>query len=248
MGERARSSAQRGLAVPPDRKAAALPALLLVVCSACASSRVDVITTFNPPEFFVEHDRMEEHGIQTVAVAGLKELGTPLPQAWELVSDELNLQLGQATEFQLVERLRIDALLRELRLAPRIVDEAKAREIGRMLGADAVILGTFRADPQEWSLSARLVQVESGLQDWRSRAYATSSEQGTWVLAPQEMIRELCSSVASSLSPLPRREPWTRMGSRPLTAQERHERNATEALSAVMIAFLPFIIGVIALL
>lgn len=58
------------------------------------------------------------------------------------VADELNLQLGKTGHFRMIERLRIKELYAEQDFAPELVEDTTAARIGRMLGAEAVILGT----------------------------------------------------------------------------------------------------------
>ena len=58
------------------------------------------------------------------------------------VADELNLQLGKTGHFRMIERIRIKELYAEQEFDPARVEDSTAALIGRMLGAEAVILGT----------------------------------------------------------------------------------------------------------
>jgi TolB-like protein len=59
-----------------------------------------------------------------------------------LVTDEFNLRLGMTNRFRMIERIRVKELYREQDFDPARVEETTAARAGRMLGAQAVILGT----------------------------------------------------------------------------------------------------------
>jgi TolB-like protein len=58
------------------------------------------------------------------------------------VADELNLRLGKTGHFRMIERIRIKELYAEQEFDPERVEDTTAARIGRLLGAEAVILGT----------------------------------------------------------------------------------------------------------
>mgnify|MGYP001616867633 FL=1 len=62
--------------------------------------------------------------------------------AEHLVADEVNLRIGMTNRFRMIERLRVKELYREQDFDPRRVEDTTAARIGRMLGAQLVILGT----------------------------------------------------------------------------------------------------------
>ncbi|MGZ8492637.1 MAG: CsgG/HfaB family protein [Gemmatirosa sp.] len=62
------------------------------------------------------------------------------------VADLLTTDLAQASQLRVVERLRTDAILRELRLAGSgQVDSATAPRVGRLVGARNLVLGSVRS-------------------------------------------------------------------------------------------------------
>lgn len=72
--------------------------------------------------------------------------------------------LQGATALQVVERERIQWLLDELALQrdPNFVDQATAVRTGQLLGATAVLFGSFTVHRRDMLLTARLVNVETG--------------------------------------------------------------------------------------
>lgn len=62
--------------------------------------------------------------------------------AERLVADEVNLRIGMTNRFRMIERMRVKELYREQDFDPRRVEDTTAARIGRMLGAQIVILGT----------------------------------------------------------------------------------------------------------
>ena len=72
--------------------------------------------------------------------------------------------LAHASELQLVERMRLDAILAELDLVDAgIVDPQTAPRVGRLVGARRLLIGNISASPDSTiTLSARLVDVIAG--------------------------------------------------------------------------------------
>lgn len=79
-----------------------------------------------------------------------------------LIAELLTTQLANLDHLTLVERLRIDDLLRELDLRRRGITEDRGLELGRMLNADFVLLGSLGSFGSSYTLSARLLRVETG--------------------------------------------------------------------------------------
>jgi TolB-like protein len=83
-------------------------------------------------------------------------------------ADEFSLQLGKLARFDIVERQRITDLYHEQDMDPARVDKTTAVQIGKMLGAHAVVMGTITDyRPGRVSANARLVSVETGEIAWQ---------------------------------------------------------------------------------
>ncbi len=79
------------------------------------------------------------------------------------IADALATELSREKRFILAERTRIEALLSELNLSTSgLVDTASAQRLGRMLGVQALVLGSFSAVGQMVRIDARFAEVETG--------------------------------------------------------------------------------------
>jgi TolB-like protein len=83
-------------------------------------------------------------------------------------AEEFSIQLGRLSRFEIVERDRIGDLYDEQDLDPNRVDQTTAVQLGKMLGAHAVVMGTVSDyRPGRVSANVRLVTVETGAIAWQ---------------------------------------------------------------------------------
>jgi len=80
----------------------------------------------------------------------------------QTVAELLVTQLANLEHLTLVERMRIDDLLAEQELQRQGVTEDGGMELGQMLNADYVLLGSIGASGSSVTFSARLLDVASG--------------------------------------------------------------------------------------
>jgi len=79
------------------------------------------------------------------------------------LADLLLTDLSRSRDLQVVDRLRVDALLRELGLARAgAVDTATAARFGRLVGARRLVLGTLTAGDDRARLDGRVGDVATG--------------------------------------------------------------------------------------
>jgi TolB-like protein len=80
------------------------------------------------------------------------------------LADMLNTELSKMGGLKLVERTSLEKVLREIGLAQAgVVDETQAQSVGKMAGAQVLLLGSFNyAFNGEIRIDARLVKVETG--------------------------------------------------------------------------------------
>jgi len=72
------------------------------------------------------------------------------------------LMLGES-ELKIFERSQINSIMKEAEFnASGMVLEDSAMELGRMVGADTLIIGSFKTAGQQLRINCRLVKVESG--------------------------------------------------------------------------------------
>ena len=72
--------------------------------------------------------------------------------------------LSGTTDLKVIERERIQWLLDELNLQkdPELIDQSKAVRAGKLLGAHAVLIGSYTVHGRQIWISSRLVKVETG--------------------------------------------------------------------------------------
>jgi TolB-like protein len=127
-------------------------AVVTLACcwSLLSSFNCATVRPYRVTDFF-RSPRIAEQGIKRVAVLPFQNLSGD-KAAGGVVTEEFMLQLGKTGLFDLVERGRIEELWREQDLDTLSrFDEATAVRIGKMLGAEGVILGTvtkYEANPQ----------------------------------------------------------------------------------------------------
>ena len=79
------------------------------------------------------------------------------------IADMLMTSLGQAEGLQLIERLQIEKALANFHLElSGPIDTEAAVEVGKWLGADAVVLGSFIRFGDEFRIDARIIDAQTG--------------------------------------------------------------------------------------
>ena len=78
------------------------------------------------------------------------------------IPESIVTYLGKKGRVRIVERARLQSALEEMRLAQAgIVDEQMAVQVGKAVGADAVIVGSFLQIGDVIRINARLINVET---------------------------------------------------------------------------------------
>ncbi|MEW6620256.1 MAG: CsgG/HfaB family protein [bacterium] len=127
------------------------------------------VNPYRVTNFFVDKEAVFELRAQRIAVLPFENTSGDY-SAGPKVTDEFNLQLGKLGDFDLVERIRIEALYKEQDFDPNRIDQETAVKIGKMLGAHGVILGqVIEYSKGKVGISIRLVNVETGKQIWQAR-------------------------------------------------------------------------------
>ena len=110
----------------------------------------------------------EPQGVRTLAVLDFennslkdKEEMAPLCKG---LADMFITELSKVRQFQLVERANLQKILSEMSLGQTgVIEESAAQEVGKMLGAQNLVLGSFMLMfDGKLRIDARLVEVESG--------------------------------------------------------------------------------------
>ncbi len=109
----------------------------------------------------------EGPGLQTLAIMDFSNGSVYERERYQSLSKGfpsmmINYMAG-ATDLKVIERERIQWILNELELQQKadVVDQSTAVRIGKLLGANAVLFGTFIMQEDEMWLSTRMVKVET---------------------------------------------------------------------------------------
>jgi TolB-like protein len=121
------------------------------------------------------------------------------------LSGMLTTDLARAPTLQLVERSRLDALLDEMALvAGGFIDATTAQELGKGVGADLVVLGSYSVVGEQFLMDARLVEVGTG------RVVEASDASGTvdgFIAVEDALVASLLQQL--EVTPPARRPPPT---------------------------------------
>lgn len=145
-------------------------------------------------------------GIRRVAILPFKG---PTELVGGSVSDMMVTEILRAGRYELVERGQIAKVLSESELALAGLSVARAAEVGNMIGADGVIIGTVdeystvALKGSAWpvvGISARLIDCRSGQVVW-SVDLAARAESPTITLAQhgRKVVHEMIAAVYGAL-------------------------------------------------
>jgi TolB-like protein len=112
--------------------------------------------------------KQQDPGLQTLAVMDFTNNSIDDRERWDglrkgLPSLMIN-RLNGGTDLKVIERERIEWLLNELELQKKadVVDQSTAVRTGKLLGANAVVFGSYIVHDDEMLVQARVVKVETG--------------------------------------------------------------------------------------
>lgn len=110
--------------------------------------------------FFAKNGAVSFH---RVAVPHFKNASpnTNKEKVGQLVAEILSVELAEEKKFVIVERERIDQIMKEHRLKDLgVVDEGSAAEFGKILGAQSLVLGTVTEAGPSYIVTVRQVDAE----------------------------------------------------------------------------------------
>jgi len=109
----------------------------------------------------------QDPGLQTLAIMDFTNASVTDGQRWASLTagfpSMMINYLSGTTDLQVIERQRIDWLLKELKLQRKgdMVDQSTAVRTGKVLGAISVLFGTYTVLEDRIRIGARLVKVET---------------------------------------------------------------------------------------
>jgi TolB-like protein len=82
----------------------------------------------------------------------------------KVFSEVLTTAFVNSDAFKIIEREHIEKVVKELQLTQSgIVDPSSAKQIGKMVGADAILTGSVIKFGNDMRVDARIIEVESGI-------------------------------------------------------------------------------------
>jgi TolB-like protein len=106
---------------------------------------------------------MSEGHKQRIAVIEFSDLDGNVTDLGKFISEELTTRLFVTKKFQVVERLLLNKILKEHQLTlSGLIDENTARQVGKLLGVDAICSGTIADLVGSIRINARLISNETG--------------------------------------------------------------------------------------
>lgn len=141
----------------------------------------------------------EGPGLQTLAIMDFRNRSVDQRERYAPLSKGFPSMminyLNGVTNLKVIERERIQWVLDELKLQRKadIVDQSTAVETGKVMGATAVLFGTYIIQEDEMLLSARLVNVETSEIILSEKVKGESEEFF-------ELVKKLSQSAARSIN------------------------------------------------
>jgi TolB-like protein len=138
-----------------------LPLLALLPIAAAPAWCQNVQADNAAPGTYLESsDQPQAQSQLTIAIADFA--GTE-PSTGKFIAETLLSDLSQSRQLQFVERSALKQALNELKLQDSgLVDPEKAKELGRLVSADSMIVGSYYEQAGEIVLNARLVDLATG--------------------------------------------------------------------------------------
>jgi len=107
---------------------------------------------------------MTESSKQKVAVIEFSDLGGNISELGKYLSEELITRLFITGKFEVIERRLLNKVLDEQKLSVSdLIDPNSIKELGKILGVDAVVSGTVTDLGTSLKINARIISTETGL-------------------------------------------------------------------------------------
>lgn len=96
-----------------------------------------------------------------VAVVDFPNLQGITSDLGRYIANRLTTRLAQSPKFFVIERQRLGQILAELKFSMSdLVDPAKAKQLGRMFGVEAIVVGTVSDLGNQVDIDARIIEIE----------------------------------------------------------------------------------------
>jgi TolB-like protein len=99
----------------------------------------------------------------TIAVVEFTDLQGNVTDLGRFLAEELITRLGDLEKFKVIERQLLAKIIAEQKLSlTGVVDPASAKQLGKILGVDAIVSGSVTNLAQSVRVNARLISTETG--------------------------------------------------------------------------------------
>lgn len=133
---------------------------LLVLCAAAAAAQ-DLRAGVEQLTDQIVKVAPEEKQLR-VAVADFPDLQNVTSDLGRYIANRLTTRLIQSPKFFVVERRRLGQVLEELKFSMSdLVDPAKAKQLGQMVGVEAIIIGTVSDLGNQVDIDARVIEIDT---------------------------------------------------------------------------------------
>jgi len=106
---------------------------------------------------------ISEDGKKKIAVIEFSDLEGNVTQFGKYLAEELITRLFRTKKFEVVERQLLNKIISEQKLSiTGMIDPNSAKELGRILGVDAIVSGTITDLGTSLKVNARLISTETG--------------------------------------------------------------------------------------
>jgi TolB-like protein len=97
-----------------------------------------------------------------IAVADFPDLQNITSNLGRYIANRLTTRFTQSQKFFVVERQRLEQVLHELRFSMSdLVDPAKAKKLGHLVGVEAILVGTISDLGNQVDIDARIIEIET---------------------------------------------------------------------------------------
>jgi len=97
-----------------------------------------------------------------IAVADFPDLQGVTSDLGRYIASRLTTRLGQSPKFRVIERQRLEQVLGELKFSMSdLVDPEKAKQLGRMAGVEAIVVGSVSDLGNQVDIDARMIEIET---------------------------------------------------------------------------------------
>ena len=149
--------------------------LLLTSCATTQKQPIVEIETFEKPEIIDNLDNslsdlttqiinsITEDRKKKIAVIEFSDLDGNVTQFGKYLAEELITRLFRTKKFEVVERQLLNKIISEQKLSiTGMIDPNSAKELGRILGVDAIVSGTITDFVTDLKVNARIISTETG--------------------------------------------------------------------------------------